>query len=123
MVSHVGLFVTSWTVAYQAPLSMGFPRQEYWSRLSFPSPGDLPYPGIEPASPAWQVDSLLLSHLRSSEVWETVKENVFQHKFLLINVKLTKKKNRAQGLAMTLKNVYSDTFYAMSKFLMSISSQ
>ena len=41
-----------WTVARQAPLSMGFPRQEYWSGLSFPSPGDLPDPGIKPASPA-----------------------------------------------------------------------
>ena len=41
-----------WTVAHQAPLSMGFPRQEYWSGLSFPPPGDLPDPGIEPTSPA-----------------------------------------------------------------------
>ena len=46
------------TVAYQAPLSMGFPRQEYWSGLSFPPPGDLPDPGIEPGSPALQVYSL-----------------------------------------------------------------
>ena len=44
--------VTPWTVAHQAPLSMGFPRQEYWSRLPFPPPGDLPNPGIELASPA-----------------------------------------------------------------------
>ena len=44
--------VTLWTVACQAPLSMGFPRQEHWSRLPFLSPGDLPYPGIEPTSPA-----------------------------------------------------------------------
>ena len=44
--------------SYQAPLSMGFSRQEYWSRLPFPSPGDLPDPGIEPRSPALQVDSL-----------------------------------------------------------------
>ena len=43
---------TPWTVAYQAPLSMGFSRQEYWSGLPFPSPGDLPSPGIEPVSPA-----------------------------------------------------------------------
>ena len=42
---------TPWTVAYQAPLSMGFSRQEYWSGLPFPSPGDLPNPGIEPGSP------------------------------------------------------------------------
>jgi len=44
--------MTPGTVAHQAPLSMGFPRQEYWSGLSFPSPGDLPHTGIEPASPA-----------------------------------------------------------------------
>ena len=51
--------VTPWTVVFQAPLSMGFSRQEYWSGLPFPSPGDLPDPGIEPRSPALQTDSLL----------------------------------------------------------------
>ena len=50
--SHVRLFVTPWTVAQKDPLSMGFPRQEYWSGLPFPSPEDLPNPGIEPGSPA-----------------------------------------------------------------------
>ena len=54
--------VTPWTVARQAPLSMGFPRQEYWSGLPFPTPGDLPDPGIELLSPSWQADSLPLSH-------------------------------------------------------------
>ena len=49
---------TPWTEACQAPLSMGFSRQEYWSGLPFPSPGDLPDPGIKPKSPAWQADSL-----------------------------------------------------------------
>ena len=49
--SRVRLFVTPWTVAYQAPPSMGFSRQEYWSGLPFPSPGHLPDPGIEPGSP------------------------------------------------------------------------
>ena len=48
--SHVRLFVTPWTVAPQAPLLMGFSRQEYWSGLPFPSPGDLPDPGTEPGS-------------------------------------------------------------------------
>ena len=48
--SHIHLFVTLWTVARQAPLSVGVSRQEYWSGLSFPSPGDLPDLGIEPAS-------------------------------------------------------------------------
>ena len=49
---------TPWTVTRQAPLSMGFSRQEYWSGLLFPSPGNLPDPGIEPGSPALQVDFL-----------------------------------------------------------------
>ena len=48
-------FVTPWTVACQAPLSLGFSRQESWSGLPFPTPGDLPDPGIEPTSPAWQM--------------------------------------------------------------------
>ena len=56
--SRVRLFATPWTVAYQAPPSMGFSRQEYWSGLLFPSPGDLPNPGIKPKSPALQADAL-----------------------------------------------------------------
>ena len=56
--SHVRLFATPWTVALQAPPSMGFSRQEYWSGLPFPSPGYLPDPGIEPRSPALQADAL-----------------------------------------------------------------
>ena len=51
LLSQVLLFVTSWTVAHQGPLSMGFSRQEYWRELPFPPPGDLPDPGIEPMSP------------------------------------------------------------------------
>ena len=53
----VWLFVIPWTIAHQAPLSMRFHRQEYWSGLPFPSPGDLPLPGIEPGSPALHADS------------------------------------------------------------------
>ena len=56
--SRVRLLATLWTVALQAPLSMGFSRQEYWSGLPFPSPGDLPNPGIKPGSPALQADAL-----------------------------------------------------------------
>src|SRR5574340_882067 len=56
--SCVCFFATPRMVAHQAPLSMGFSRQEYWSGLSFPSPGDPPDPGIEPGSPALQADSL-----------------------------------------------------------------
>ena len=63
--SRVQLFAIPWTVAHQAPLvahqappSMGFSRQGYWSGLPFPSPGDLPDPGIEPSSPVMQADAL-----------------------------------------------------------------
>ena len=56
--SRVQLFATPWTVAYQAPPSIGFSRQECWSRLPFPSPGDLPDPGIKPRSPALWADAL-----------------------------------------------------------------
>ena len=76
MLSHVQLFSTTWTVAHQAPLSVEFSRQEYWSGLPFLSPGDLPDPGIEPASlmfPAleggffttgvtWEASLYLLNH-------------------------------------------------------------
>ena len=56
--SFVQLFATSWTIAHQAPLSMEFSRQEQWSGLPSPSPGDLPDPGIKPRSPAFHTDSL-----------------------------------------------------------------
>ena len=62
LLSHFQLFMTPWTLASQAPLSMGFSRQEYWSGLPFPSPEDLPNSGIEPRSPALQADSYHLSH-------------------------------------------------------------
>ena len=63
--------MTPWTVAYQAPQSMEFSRQEYWSGLPFPSPGDLPNPGIERGSPALQADTLL------SEPQEPFKTRLF----------------------------------------------
>ena len=62
------LTAASWTVTYLAPLSMGFPRQEYWSELPFPPPGDLPDPGTEPTSPTLQADSLPLSHQGNQEL-------------------------------------------------------
>ena len=58
LLSCVRLFETPWTVAHQAPPSMGFSRQGYWNGLPFPSPGDLPDPGIEPRSPALEADAL-----------------------------------------------------------------
>ena len=63
--SRVRLFAIPWTVVYQASLSMWFYRQEYWSGLPFPSPGDLPDPGIEPRSPALQADTLPSEPLKS----------------------------------------------------------
>ena len=76
--SRVRLFMTLWTIAKQAPLYMGFSRQEYWSELPCPPPGDFPEPGIEPTSLALQADSLLLSHRGSphalhapSQLWQT----------------------------------------------------
>ena len=60
MLGRVQFFVTPWTVAPQAPLSMGFSRQEYWSGLPFPAAGDLPDLGTEPRAPALQVDSFFL---------------------------------------------------------------
>ena len=56
--SRVRFFAILWTVAYQAPPSMGFSRQEYWSGVPFPSPGDLPDPGVKPRSPELQTDAL-----------------------------------------------------------------
>ena len=56
--SHAWLFATPWTIAHQAPPSMEFSRQEYWSGLPFPSPGDLPNPGIKPGSPALWAEAL-----------------------------------------------------------------
>ena len=58
LLSRVGLFATRWTVAYQASPSMGSSRQKYWSGLPFPSPGDLPDPGVKPGSPTLEADAL-----------------------------------------------------------------
>ena len=58
LLSHVQLFAIPWTVVHQAPLFMGFSRQEHWNGLPFPSPEDLSDPGIKPAAPAVQADSL-----------------------------------------------------------------
>ena len=58
LLSHVQLFATPWSVAYQVSPSMEFSRPEYWSGLPFPSPGDLPNPGTKPRSPALQADAL-----------------------------------------------------------------
>ena len=82
--SPVQLFVTLWIVAHQAPLSMGFSRQEYWSGLPFPPPGDLPDPGIRPAfpaSPALAGDSLPPSHLGSPVIHGNSWNQITHHKY------------------------------------------
>ena len=66
LLSPIRFFATAWTVACEAPPSMGFSRQEYWSGVPFPSPGDLPNPGIKPRSPTLQVDAY---HLRVRVWW------------------------------------------------------
>ena len=75
--SRFQLFATPWTVAYQVPPSMEFSRQEYWSGLPFPSPGDLPDPGIEPRSPALQAEALL-SEPPGEDRWVYI----FTHKYM-----------------------------------------
>ena len=81
LLSHVQLFVTPWTVACQAPLSVEFSRPEYWSGLPFRSPGDLPTPGIELTSLAMQADSLPLSHWQSPMIimtWPQISLNLLR---------------------------------------------
>ena len=72
---------TPWTVAHQAPLSMGFSRLEYWSGLPFPSPGDLPNPGMEPRSPALQADFFT--------VWSTTIRNIENELWIMQNISST----------------------------------
>ena len=96
--SRVRLFVTPWTVAYQAPPSLGFSRQEYWSGLPFLSPGDLPDPGIESSSPALQVDELpfeppcfqIKEDSSQGFFWSSIKGNkitVLVYSYSLMNVR------------------------------------
>ena len=73
LLSRVWLFANPWTVAHQAPLSMGFSKQNYWTVLPFPSPGYLPDPGIKPKSLAMKADSLPSEH-EGSPNWEIVKD-------------------------------------------------
>ena len=88
---------TPWIVACQAPLSVGFSRQEYWSGLPFLSPGDLPDPGIEPRSPALQTDSLL------TELWGKCKN--FNNKVIL----------QSQNLPIRKRLISSQDWWAVSE--------
>ena len=84
--SHVQILVTLWTVACQAPLSMGFFRQEYWSGLTFPSPGDLPDPGIEPGSPALETDTLTSEPTKKGRSNDNYIINSFNNQIIWISI-------------------------------------
>ena len=109
MLSSVQLFATLWTAACQAPLPMGFSRQEYWSRLPFPAPEDLPDPGIEPTSlgsSALQADSLPLSHLRTS----------LYAKYIMRNVRLDEAQAGIKTARRNINNLrYADDTSLMAK--------
>ena len=78
---------TPWIITYQVPLSLGFPRQGYWSWLLFPFPGGFLDPGINPMSPVWQADSLSLSHLESPVKMVIVPKVIFR--FTIIPIKIS----------------------------------
>ena len=78
LLSHVWLFATPWTIAHQAPPSMEFSRQEYWSGLPFPSPGDLPDPGMEPGSPKLRADALSSEPLGNPIIKDNMSSNLTQ---------------------------------------------
>ena len=85
VLSRVWLFATPWTVAHQAPLSLGLFTQEYWNGLPFPPPGDLPSPGVKPSFLClwhWRVDSLPLHHLGSLSIWVRIETQILFHSVL-----------------------------------------
>ena len=95
LLNPVQLFVTPWTVDCQVPLSMGFPRQEYWSGLPFPSPEDLPIPGIKSGSPALQADSLPAEPQRLEQI---ISQFVWKYKKPLTAKAIFRKKNGTGGI-------------------------
>ena len=100
MLNHVPLCATPWTVALQAPVSMGFSRQEYWNGLPLPSSGDLPDPGIKPLSPALQADSLPLSHLGSPQklLWSLEnQEHTYIHTHTHTHTEKKRKRDVCEG--------------------------
>ena len=108
-------FVTPWTAARQAPLSMGFSRQEYWSGVPFPSPGDLPNPGIEPMSLALAGDSLPLDHLENPYIKDYNHAN-------LTDKEMTGKERKKQAQVKGMDNTKEGTGL-MRNFLGDISVQ
>ena len=108
LLSPVKLFVTLWTIAYQAPLSMGFFLQEYWSGLSFLPPGPLPDPGIKPLSLELQAYSLLLSH------WGNpcgFCHNIFFKRFFKAMISLKQLNSYLNWYKTTTKNAYRNLWW------------
>ena len=105
--SCVRLFVTPWTMAHQAPLSMGFSRQEYWSGLPFPSPGNLPYPGIKPTS--LESPALVGEFFTTSATWhchKCIQNIITESKDLDIYTKYREGKLCIEGgLSLSLSNL------------------
>jgi len=94
--SRVRLFVTSWTVVHQASLCVGYSRQEYWSGLPFPSPEDLPNPGIEPGSPALQADSLPFYLCSNAfRIYNIILLNYLVQNVLKMSFKLKNRRNQS----------------------------
>ena len=107
-ISHIQLFATLWTVVWQAPLSAGFSRQKFWSGLPLASPGDLPYLGIEPRSPALQADSLLsqppakpILHITSSRIEFILLFIRTQHFFVLCYPVLPRQETNMEAYGCT----------------------
>ena len=123
--SRVRLFATPWAVAYQASPSMGFSRQEYWSGLPFPSPGDLPHPGIEPRSLALQADALP-SELPGKPPPHSlhnfyIRKNISLYNFLKSNMNKRMKPKRdidtcmhTEGWYLTAKRLLYETYVWLS---------
>ena len=104
--SRVRLFATPWTVAHLAPLSMGFSRQEYWSGLPFPSPGDLPDPGIEPRSSALQADTLTSEPRGKSKINKNMHLSWTVRRWNQSILKNIKPEYSLEGLMLKLKLQY-----------------
>ena len=121
---RVQLFLTPWTVALQAPLSMGFSRQEYWNGLPCPPPGDLPNPGIEPASRSLMSVALASRFFTTRATWEVcylslLNGNVLDPLFPASKITLLPKSNLRHSLSKTF-DFQEDAFFQDGSKLVSI---